>query len=472
MLFGAVSIVAVPLSHSADRGFYLTLVGAIQMAYSALGLAFAAKAGFFTDLPPRIRRAWRLMLPTYALWVVVTLLYAIYPGLPFPNPPAVGQLLIQPVTLVGILAFARLPASGTERAKIWLDAGVVMIGAAMVLWFLVLSPALAEASSSTWRELTPSIIHPLLDALMLFGISVVLIQGTESAVARAPLLILIAAIVLILLGDTRRAYVINHGGPLWPSPDQATPWAAGLFVLMLAPVVQVWQAGRPRRDNGFSGASSPPRWPYLTIIPGYVLLMSTVGVEHPYPAAGLIAGAFLISTLIFARQMVAARENRRMAVTDQLTGLANRVQMYETLPRALGRAQRNKTLVAALMIDMNGFKKINDEFGHHAGDQLLIGFGRLLRRCVLGSDLVVRLGGDEFAVILPDLTDPGHAQAVVQRIRKAMAVPIDLGATVVQPSASIGVAFTEPGDESIDDLLHRADVAMYDVKRQRRDATQ
>ncbi|GAA1652250.1 GGDEF domain-containing protein [Actinoplanes couchii] len=357
-----------------------------------------------------------------------------------------------------------MPASRTERAKIWLDAAVVMVGAAMVLWFLVLSPILAEAATSSWRELTPSIVHPLLDALMLFGISVVLIQGAESAVARVPLTALIAAIVLILMGDTRRAYVINHGGSLWPSPDQATLWAAGLVMLALAPCLQVWQSRRPR--PGFPRrATAPPRWPYLAVIPGYVLLMATVGVDHPYPASGLIAGTFLIATLVFARQMVAARENQRMAMTDQLTGLANRVRMYESAPRALARSQRNDTLVAVLVIDMNGFKKINDEFGHHAGDLLLIGFARLLLRCVLGSDLVVRLGGDEFAVILPDLTDPGHAQAVVQRIRSAMAVPIDLDGTVVQPSASIGVALTEPGDESIDDLLHRADTAMYDIKK-------
>ncbi|MEU4161091.1 GGDEF domain-containing protein [Actinoplanes sp. NPDC026670] len=391
------------------------------------------------------------------------------PGQRFPSLPEVGQLLIPPVTLAGILAFTRLPESRAERMKLWLDAGVVAVGSAMVLWFLVLSPALAGAAAATWQELTPSIARPLLDAALLFGVGVVLLQGAEAAVARLPLMTVVAAILLILIGDTRRAYVVNHGGSLWPSPDQTTFWAAGLFMLMLAPYLQVWRSRLPAPPDA-ARPSGPPRWPYLTAIPGYVLLMITVGREHPYPASGLIAGAFLVSTLVFGRQMVAARESRRMAVTDQLTGLANRVQMYEVLPRTLARAHRNQTLVAVLVIDMNGFKQINDEFGHRAGDELLVGFARLLRSCVLGSDLVVRLGGDEFAVVLSNLTEIDHAQAVVQRIRAAMAEPIRVGATVVQPSASIGVAFAHPGeghpgDVSIDDLLHRADVAMYDVKK-------
>ncbi|GAA1581802.1 hypothetical protein [Actinoplanes couchii] len=99
---GAATVIAIPFSEAAGPDLYLTLVGGVQVVYSALGLIFAAWAGFRADLPPRIRRAWRLMLPTYALWIVVTFLYAVFPGQVFPSPPAIGQLLIQPVTFVGI----------------------------------------------------------------------------------------------------------------------------------------------------------------------------------------------------------------------------------------------------------------------------------------------------------------------------------------------------------------------------------
>jgi diguanylate cyclase (GGDEF)-like protein len=274
--------------------------------------------------------------------------------------------------------------------------------------------------------------------------------------------------VLTLTGDTLRAWVVNHGGALQPSAMQTSLWTGSIFLLMLAPYVQCWYCRRPdlmNRSLDIGPSSRTPRWPYLTVIPGYALLVATVGVEEPFPAGGLIAGAIIVSSLVFARQMVAAQESRRLAVTDGLTGLANRVQLYEALPRALAKAGRNGNHVGVLVIDMNGFKQVNDTLGHRAGDRLLIGFGELLRRCVLGSDLVARLGGDEFAIVLPDLTDEVQAQAVCRRIRTAMAEPIDVGETVVQPSASIGLALSEPGELSADELIARADVAMYESKR-------
>jgi diguanylate cyclase (GGDEF)-like protein len=241
-----------------------------------------------------------------------------------------------------------------------------------------------------------------------------------------------------------------------------------MFLLMLAPAVQARYARQPasaRTDADERLTTRPPRWPYLTVLPGYALLMVTVGVRDPFPAGGLIAGALIVSTLAFARQLVSAQESRRLAVTDGLTGLANRFQLYEALPRALARAERNGTRVAVLIIDMNGFKQINDTLGHQAGDQLLIGFGDLLRRCVLGSDLVARLGGDEFTIVLPEVTDEAQPQAVIRRIRAAMAEPIDVGQTMVQPNASIGLAMSTPGEQASDALLHRADVAMYEAKK-------
>jgi diguanylate cyclase (GGDEF)-like protein len=459
--FGVTALLVVEFSGS------VTASSSFQLAFAVLGLAFAIGVAVRPGQPPRTRRAWRLMLPTYALWPLTISLYAMFQGQPFPSVPDVLRLLITPVTLLGILAFTRLPASATERAKLRLDAGLVGIGAAMVLWYLVVSPALATTGAG-WRELVPSIVHPILDTALLFGISVVLIRGSSTAPAnRVPLLIIVVAALMCLIGDTVRAYVLNHGGPVMPSVLQQLLWTSNIFLLMLAPYVQTWLSRRPSlavRTGGHGRSSRPPRWPYLTVVPGYLLLMATVGVEQPYPAAGLIAGAFLVSVLAYGRQMVSARENRRMAVTDMLTGLANRLELHEALPRALTRAAHNGTRVGVLVIDMNGFKQVNDTLGHRAGDRLLIGFAGMLRECVLGSDLVARLGGDEFAIMLPDLTDETQAQAVVRRIRDAMSAPIDVGASAVQPNASIGVALSHPGELSADDLLHRADLAMYEGK--------
>jgi diguanylate cyclase len=467
---GAFAIVAIQLSGSTAKPLYNTVAASAQLFFAVVGLGFAIRTTRRgRDLPRSLRRAWRLMLPAYALWPLTILLYAFFPAQQFPSPPDICRLLIQPATLIGILAFAHLPSTGAERAKLRLDAGVVGVGTAMVLWYLVVSPALTE-SSVTWHEMVPSVVHPLFGAALLFGISVVLMRGPGRTAARRPLLFAVAATLMILTGDTLRAWVVNHGGPLMPSALQTTLWTGGIFLFMLAPYVQCWYCRRPElmnREPERGLTTRPPRWPYLAVIPGYALLMATEGIKHPFPAGGLIAGAFIVSLLVFARQMVAAEESRRLAVTDGLTGLANRVQLYEALPRALAKAGRNGTHVGVLIIDMNGFKQVNDTLGHRAGDQLLVGFGELLRRCTLGSDLVARLGGDEFAVVLPELTDEAQAQAVVRRIRTAMAEPIDVGETVVQPSASIGVALSDPDELSADDLIARADVAMYESKRNR-----
>jgi diguanylate cyclase (GGDEF)-like protein len=468
VLLGVLSLVAVPMVASGSVVF-ITITGWSQLVFAVLGLAFAIHAARLKNLPPRIRRAWRMMLPTYALWPTTILLYALFPGQDFPSPPDVLRLLIPAATLIGILSFAQLPGAAAERAKLRLDAGLVAVGSAMVLWYLVVSPALS-ASTVAWREVVPSVIHPLTGTALLFGIGVVLLRAPQAAASRRPLLAVIAATLLILTGDTVRAYVLNTGGPVAPTALQSSLWTAGIFLLMFAPFVQAWYSRRPepaRTGTDDRSAARAPRWPYLTVLPGYALLMVTVGVRHPFPAAGLIAGALIVSTLAFARQMVSAQESRRLAVTDGLTGLANRVQLYEALPRALAKAGRNGTRVGVLIIDMNGFKQINDTLGHQAGDQLLIGFGELLRRCVLGSDLVARLGGDEFTIVLPEVSDELQPQAVIRRIRAAMAEPIDVGATVVQPSASIGLALSEPGEQAADELLNRADVAMYEAKKQK-----
>ena len=449
--------------------FYLNeLSGYFQLAFAVLGLVFIIRTTLQKTLPRRVLRAWRMMLPSYALWPLTIVGYAFFPGQAFPSPPDWLRLLIGPATLVGILAFARMPGSKAERAKLWLDAGLIAVGAAMVLWFLVVSPAFA-LGRVTWQELFPSLFHPLIDVALLFGISVVLLRGPGGVAARRPLLTVVAATMMTLSGDVLRANTLIHGGPVMPTATQSLLWTAGIFLLMLAPYVQCWYCRRPELAafTADHGRTAPPRWPYLAVIPGYALLMIKIGVPQPFPAGGLIVGAFLVSTLVFGRQMVAAQESRRLAVTDGLTGLANRVQLYEALPRALAKAARNDAHVGVLVLDMNGFKQVNDTLGHAAGDRLLVGFGELLRRCVLGSDLVARLGGDEFAIVLPDLQDAAQVQAVVRRIRAATAEPIDVGETVVQPSASIGVALSEPGELSADDVLNRADLAMYESKKSR-----
>ncbi len=156
------------------------------------------------------------------------------------------------------------------------------------------------------------------------------------------------------------------------------------------------------------------------------------------------------------------RRTRYEADTDALTGLANRRALERTLAAALTRAATRSRSVALLMLDLDGFKAINDTHGHAAGDEALREVARRLRRCVRERDLVARLGGDEFVVVLTDLGDRSRAvQDSIDRIQAALAEQISFNGTKLGLGAAVGVA-TYPADAGdATALLAHADRKMY-----------
>lgn len=155
----------------------------------------------------------------------------------------------------------------------------------------------------------------------------------------------------------------------------------------------------------------------------------------------------------------------RQAHYDALTRLPNRILFMEALERAFARFQRDSTcLFAVLFMDMDRFKFINDSLGHLAGDRLLAEFALRLKSCVRPSDLVARMGGDEFTVLLDDLRDPEEATSIADRILSETREPFLCGAGEAAGSVSIGVAFSNCGALSAEELLKNADSAMYRAK--------
>jgi diguanylate cyclase (GGDEF)-like protein/PAS domain S-box-containing protein len=161
------------------------------------------------------------------------------------------------------------------------------------------------------------------------------------------------------------------------------------------------------------------------------------------------------------------RRMRAEADTDELTGLANRRALQRMLRAALARAAAHGLSVGVLMLDLDGFKAVNDRFGHAAGDATLRDVAARLRRCVRERDLVARAGGDEFVVVLPDLTHSDHAaHDAARRIEAAFAEPLELDGEQASLRAAVGVA-CHPGDgDDLDSLLAAADRAMYARKAQ------
>ncbi len=154
------------------------------------------------------------------------------------------------------------------------------------------------------------------------------------------------------------------------------------------------------------------------------------------------------------------------AYHDVVTGLPNRALLLDNLQRALAAAQRRNRHLAVLFLDLDNFKSINDVFGHAAGDNLLTDVARRLETCVRGEDTAARIGGDEFAILLPVVDGPEVAIDVARRILEMLAIPLTVHAhdQAAIVTASIGIALGGQSGDTPDDLLRRADMAMYRAK--------
>lgn len=150
---------------------------------------------------------------------------------------------------------------------------------------------------------------------------------------------------------------------------------------------------------------------------------------------------------------------RRLALQDSLTGLPNRTLFGDRIAQALARAERGARPPVVLMLDLDGFKLINDRLGHAGGDKVLVEVGRRLLAVARKTDTVSRFGGDEFAVLITDAT-PEDGLRIAQRALQELRRPLFVGDQVISSGASIGVCFGSPG-QTADSLLRDADTAMY-----------
>ena len=227
--------------------------------------------------------------------------------------------------------------------------------------------------------------------------------------------------------------------------------------------------------------AGPPRW----ILAGaYLAAATAIGVRaaviladpkaYPglYSGSPLHAAAFVmlfvatamgsIAFLLMLRERAEA-EIRRLAMFDTLTGIYNRGAFMELAERELARARRAGTPFAVLMLDLDHFKGVNDQFGHQAGDRVLAEFAAVAGRCLRTEDLVGRYGGEEFCAVLPGAVE-GQAIAIAERIRLSVAERA-LGGLPRPTTISIGIAVCGPGAPFVlDSAIARADEALYEAK--------
>ncbi|GAB3944968.1 hypothetical protein GCM10027614_35990 [Micromonospora vulcania] len=216
--------------------------------------------------------------------------------------------------------------------------------------------------------------------------------------------------------------------------------------------------------------SAPPPWwrvalPYLPVGGAIIAVVVARRPTGQSPHLLFVTMMALLAALAL-RQGLAANENlrlvarlRRLAYDDQLTGLPNRLMFNRRLRLAL----RDGRPVAVLLLDLDGFKQVNDRFGHATGDTLLTGLAARMRTAVAGDGTIARLGGDEFAVLV-DGDRPVPPERLAERLLQALQPSDGEEDAGVHPSASIGIAEYGPQHTSHSDLLRDADIAMYAAK--------
>ena len=258
---------------------------------------------------------------------------------------------------------------------------------------------------------------------------------------------------------------------------------AGLFegglrqpLMMTLPVVVVfagWLLGRRMARTYFIVTV------VLSVLLGAGMAIGWIAERPPLPSAAYfvlvitIQAMALVMTLFahgahgrLRRELAQARDDlRQAAMTDALTGLANRVCVDERFAHALAGARRNASRLAIVAIDLDGFKPINDTHGHVAGDHLLRHVARQLRGAVREADTVGRVGGDEFVVIAEGLADRDQAVALAGKLLAAVTVATDWQGAMLGVGASIGIALFPDHGADAKTLFVAADTAMYAAKR-------
>src|SRR4051794_30191287 len=242
------------------------------------------------------------------------------------------------------------------------------------------------------------------------------------------------------------------------------PWGALPAAVLIC--LAAWLPERPtERAPEFSPVVLAAVLAYASIALALLGIGQFVDID---PVAISLAIATVLVGMARAGRTVVERlrDSREQALTDDLTGLANRRHLVDTLHSAIESSGARGGELALLLIDLDGFKELNDTLGHHAGDEVLRQIGPRLKELLRGDDTLARLGGDEFAVILQP-GDEATASTAGLRLRAALEQSFAVGGIHVHIDASVGIALYPAHAREAMGLLQRADVAMYQAKRMR-----
>ncbi len=445
-----------------DLFFYPVGVAAI---FAAVGASRRCAA------QPRLRSAWRLLALASVFYLagdVAQTIYELSGPLPFPSVADGFYLLFYPLILCGLLRFPGGRRDLGARVRLMLDLAIVAIGGAAVVMYVVLGPTVAQSGPDPLQS-GISIAYPVGDMVLLVGLGSVLLRRTAVSSARA-LQFFAGGLLFFVAADLVYGYIQLHSTYQGGDPVDSL-WMIAIALFAVAGAAQT----TPLATTEVIAEDQPHHasWaPYIAVAIGFGLLLFNERHQRLLPDASLVIAAVLLATLVSVRQFLAQRDLLHtqgrltyQSLHDALTGLPNRALVVDRAEQMLARARRSRTPVAALYVDIDGFKHINDSFGHATGDELLSVVAARLSGIVREADTVGRLGGDEFVVLLEDHTLDAGPELVAERMCQVLGQPIDLQGTkgrTVSVTASIGIALGQR--DSADDLLRDADFALYEAK--------
>lgn len=215
-----------------------------------------------------------------------------------------------------------------------------------------------------------------------------------------------------------------------------------------------------RAKNSAGGASLAPNLPKLT----QALALCRQQMESARHEIDALAARNAMLEQALRELTHKEAQARQMAYYDSLTGLANRNLLQDRFSQAISQAERRRKPLALLLLDLDQFKCVNDKLGHSAGDKLLQAVAQRLAASIRGMDTACRYGGDEFVLMLPEISKPSLISEVVSKVHARLSKPYIFENYAIHITASVGCAMYPSDGKTYDDLIKRADNAMYGAK--------
>ena len=426
--------------------------------YVLVAAIMAVRAGSSTSK----RGPWIVLATGIALYAFGNLLWALWLDDAVQTPARWVSdglaLLLYPLIAVGIAGLARGRGARPLPAGLWLDGIVAGAGLAALGAVLVVGPVLAAASGSPLDQLT-QLAYPVGDLLL------------------AALLVGLAAVRGWPLDRTWKLlaagfFVLAMADSMYPVQAAHRPTGAGGWTVLLYIIAAALLAAAAWQQDVSSSAAPTEQWSLLVVPAGFALVaLGLLVYDHVHrldPVALTLSVLTLLAAIvrmaITFRDVFSLADARRQAATDELTALPNRRLFMARTREAVAAARLAGGQLSVLIIDLDNFKELNDTLGHQAGDALLQLVGPRLGQALRRTDTVARLGGDEFAILLDPQPDEAGVALVADKVLHALREPFETGGLRLRLAASIGIASYPAHARDVNELLKRADVAMYSAK--------